>query len=150
MWAEIFNWHGKAPGRARFLWGILVVLLLCGCETVPVTGREQLNLVSSRQLHSMAVDSYSEVLSKHRVVQGTRDARMVKDVGRRIKGAVERFLRDRGRSDRVSGFEWEFNLVMDQNKGGRPIEFLSTHPSDQSRIQDLRKYIEEAMKYYNK
>jgi len=32
--------------------------------------------------------------------------------------------------------------------GNKPPEFLSTHPSEQNRIQQLQKYMPEAMKYY--
>ena len=32
--------------------------------------------------------------------------------------------------------------------GGAPPEFLSTHPTDEKRISDLRKLLPEAMKYY--
>ena len=35
-----------------------------------------------------------------------------------------------------------------QNQGGTPPEFLSTHPADQTRIQDIKNHIPEAMKYY--
>ena len=31
---------------------------------------------------------------------------------------------------------------------GKPPELLSTHPSDQTRMQDLEKYMSEALKYY--
>ena len=37
-----------------------------------------------------------------------------------------------------------------QNQGQAPPEFLSTHPSDQTRINDLNSWIPEAMKYYQK
>jgi predicted Zn-dependent protease len=37
------------------------------------------------------------------------------------------------------------------NKGGqKPPEFLATHPSDENRIKQLQKYMDEALKYYNK
>jgi predicted Zn-dependent protease len=39
--------------------------------------------------------------------------------------------------------------MMDQNKGAPP-EFLSTHPSDQTRIDQLKKHMDKAMQYYNK
>jgi predicted Zn-dependent protease len=35
-------------------------------------------------------------------------------------------------------------------QGGSPPEFLSTHPSDQTRINDITAWIPEAMKYYQK
>ena len=45
----------------------------------------------------------------------------------------------------------EFWQRMSANKnGGGPPEFLSTHPSDVTRINDLEKLIPEAMKYYKK
>ena len=44
---------------------------------------------------------------------------------------------------------WE--RMASQSKGGSPPEFLSTHPSNQTRINDLRtKYIPAAQKYYKK
>ena len=36
------------------------------------------------------------------------------------------------------------------NQGQAPPEFLSTHPSDKTRIEDIKKYLPEAMRYYNK
>lgn len=43
----------------------------------------------------------------------------------------------------------EFWTRMSQNKtGGSPPEFLSTHPSDQTRIANLKKYMPEALRYY--
>jgi predicted Zn-dependent protease len=42
----------------------------------------------------------------------------------------------------------EFWQRMSQNAGARPPEFLSTHPSDENRIQKIKSEIPEAMKYY--
>jgi len=45
----------------------------------------------------------------------------------------------------------EFWKRMSANKkGGSPPEILSTHPSDETRINDLNSWIPEAMKYYKK
>jgi predicted Zn-dependent protease len=37
-----------------------------------------------------------------------------------------------------------------QKKGAQTPEFLSTHPADETRIQDLKKLLPEAMQYYKK
>jgi predicted Zn-dependent protease len=34
------------------------------------------------------------------------------------------------------------------NAGGRPPEFLSTHPHEETRIADIRKHLPEALQYY--
>ncbi|MCX6566644.1 MAG: M48 family metallopeptidase [Candidatus Aminicenantes bacterium] len=39
---------------------------------------------------------------------------------------------------------------MSQNAGTNPPEFLSTHPSDENRMQKIKSEIPEAMKYYKK
>jgi predicted Zn-dependent protease len=44
----------------------------------------------------------------------------------------------------------EFWQRMSQNAGPQPPEFLSTHPSDATRIQKIKSGIPEAMKYYKK
>ena len=45
----------------------------------------------------------------------------------------------------------DFWQRMAQMKGGNePPEFLSTHPSDQTRINDIKKWLPDAMKYYKK
>lgn len=43
---------------------------------------------------------------------------------------------------------WERMSTM--SKGKNPPEFLSTHPAPQKRIKDLKNYMPEALKYYNK
>jgi len=44
----------------------------------------------------------------------------------------------------------DFWQRMSQNAGGSPPEFLSTHPSDASRIRKIQSEIPEAMRYYKK
>ena len=44
----------------------------------------------------------------------------------------------------------DFWTRMAAQGGGKPPEFLSTHPSDETRIADIKKHLPEALKYYNK
>ncbi|MGV3640897.1 MAG: M48 family metallopeptidase [Adhaeribacter sp.] len=44
---------------------------------------------------------------------------------------------------------WE-RMAAQKGSGGAPPEFLSTHPSDATRINDLKRLMPEAMKYYKK
>jgi predicted Zn-dependent protease len=44
----------------------------------------------------------------------------------------------------------EFWERMAVGKDGEPLEFLSTHPSSQTRINNLKSWIPEAMRYYKK
>jgi predicted Zn-dependent protease len=40
--------------------------------------------------------------------------------------------------------------MAEQSKGNKPPELLSTHPSDETRINDIKAFMPEAMKYYRK
>jgi len=112
----------------------LFLIFLASCATVPVTGRNQLNLVPSDQLMSMSADSYRQFLQQNQVVTGTQDARMVQRVGRRVARAVEEYLRQQGKSELIQGFDWEFNLVKDDNinafamPGGKVVVFSGMLP----------------------
>lgn len=44
----------------------------------------------------------------------------------------------------------EFWERMSKSGGQKPPEIMSTHPSDETRIQTLKDFLPEAMKYYNK
>lgn len=55
------------------------------------------------------------------------------------------FMAMAGYDPRVAVNFWE---RMASNKGGAPPEFLSTHPSDRTRIQNIQSLLPDAMKYY--
>jgi len=100
-------------GRAGIIASIAILIL--SCQTVPITGRQQLSLFPSETILSMSYRSYSEFLSKHKVVRDTEESRMVKRVGARIQHAVEAYFRSHGLTDRLAGYDWEFNLVEDKS-----------------------------------
>ena len=82
------------------------------CHRNPITGRNQLTLVSEKDVQSMALTEYQKFLSTNKVAPVTdENTKMVKRVGRRIADAIDTFYRGRGLTDALKGYNWEFNLV---------------------------------------
>ena len=94
---------------ALLLCGIL--LQVSGCSTVAITGRKQLNLIPDGEMLSMSSSQYGEFMKEAKPSRDTASARLVKRVGQRIQGAVEKYFRDRGMAAELNGYAWEFNLV---------------------------------------
>lgn len=89
----------------------IFVLLLLACATNPLTGRQSLSLVSNAQLFPQAFAQYDQVLKESQVDKTSSDAKMIKNVGQRIKYAAERFYAELGMSQVLQGYEWEFTLI---------------------------------------
>lgn len=90
---------------------LALLLLLAACYKNPVTGRSSLNLVDETTMRTMANQQYASFLSTNRPQQGTKDVEMVKRVGQRIATAVQQYLTSKGEQQLISGYQWEFNLV---------------------------------------
>lgn len=90
-----------------------VIALLAGCTTNAITGRKQLALFPESSLQQEALSQYQAFLSQNKVVsQGTnKDAEMVKRVGTRIAQAITAYYGQKGQSQELEGYQWEFNLV---------------------------------------
>lgn len=91
-----------------------LLLTVSSCTTVPITGRSQLNLVPDSMMNSMALQSYRDFISENKLSDNAQQTQMVKNVGDRIRQAVERYSRENDLS--LEGYEWEFNLVEDDAK----------------------------------
>jgi predicted Zn-dependent protease len=91
----------------------LCVLLFFSCTTVPITGRQSLNLVPDSELMTMSLQQYQEVLQKSKLSQDQQKVQMVRTVGNRIARATEDLLRQRGMESEVKNYKWEFNLIQD-------------------------------------
>lgn len=90
---------------------IFIIYLVAACNTVPITGRRQLNLLPGTQMRAMATDQYQQFLSEAQLIKNTEEARMLSDVGARISKAVEAYLIENGDKELIEDFSWEFNLV---------------------------------------
>lgn len=88
-------------------------LIATACTTNAITGRSQLSLVSESTLQQEAVTQYRTFLTQNKVVSSSnnKDAEMVKRVGTRIANAITKYYADKGLSNELEGYNWEFNLV---------------------------------------
>jgi len=102
--------------RANYMKLLLffIIVFITACQTVPITGRQQLNIIPSETVLSMSYTNYHEFLSTHEIIKDTQEAQMVKRVGQRIRHAVETYFSQNNLSGRLSGYKWEFNLVEDK------------------------------------
>ncbi|HUX97423.1 MAG TPA: M48 family metallopeptidase [Bacteroidales bacterium] len=94
-----------------FLSLYLIVILLDACTTVPLTGRRQLSLVPESDMISMSFNNYSEFMKTNPVSTDKANVAFVQSVGRDISEAVIKYFADNNLSSRLSGYQWEFNLV---------------------------------------
>jgi predicted Zn-dependent protease len=92
---------------------IAIILIVESCATVPVTGRKQLDLVSSSEINTMSATQYQEVITKGPLSKNVEQTEMIRRVGTRIQKAVEQYMASKGWSDQLAGFNWEFNLIQD-------------------------------------
>lgn len=88
-------------------------LLLCGCGSVPVTGRKQILLVSDQDVLASSLTQYNDYMKSAPKSTNKTQTAMVTRVGKKIAAATEQYLRDNGMADEVKNFSWEFNLVKD-------------------------------------
>jgi predicted Zn-dependent protease len=117
----------------------LLLFILVACEKVPITGRKQVNLVAESEMIGMSLTSYKEFLTKNPPVSDANaDAQLVKKVGNNIAKAVEAFMKDKGLSSRLKGYQWEFNLVNDKTvnawcmPGGKVVVYSGLLPVTQT------------------
>jgi predicted Zn-dependent protease len=92
---------------------LIVLLLVHACATVPVTGREQLDLVDNTEIIQMSSQQYQEVLKQSKLSSNAQQTAMIRSVGAKIQRAVESYMASKGLSSQLQGFNWEFNLIDD-------------------------------------
>ena len=99
-------------GNIKFL-PLLLLFLMVSCTTVPISGRKQLSLVSNDKLIQMSAQQYGQVLQESELSQNEEWSSMIATVGLNIQQAVEQYFIDRGKAGYLSSYQWEFNLLED-------------------------------------
>ena len=91
-----------------------VAVLFISCASVPLTGRNRIMLVSDNEVLSSSLTQYNEYMTTATKSTNATQAAMVQRVGKKIAAATEKFLSDNGLSNEVAMYQWEFNLVKDE------------------------------------
>jgi len=126
----------RSRGRSMAAIALLpaLVVLLTSCAKVPITGRQQLNLIPGAQINSLAGEEYDQFLASHTRSNDAAATAQVRRVGQRIAGAVERFYAQRGEQQELEGYAWEFNLIQDDQMnafampGGKVVVYTGILP----------------------
>ena len=84
--------------------GLLGGALLSACSTAPVTGRQQLMLVSESQAQEMGIQAYKETLGKSKLSHDPKYLDQVRRVGARVAQAAQK-----------PDYKWEFNVLDEPN-----------------------------------
>jgi predicted Zn-dependent protease len=117
---------------------IAVSSLVWACSTVPITGRRQLSLVPDSEIMAMSFTQYDQFLKENKLSTNREQTAMIKNVGSRISTAVESYFAQKGWSDQLSSFQWEFNLVEDDTPnawcmpGGKVVFYTGILPITQN------------------
>ncbi|HEY9542501.1 M48 family metallopeptidase [Prevotella sp.] len=128
--------------KIKFLLLSLVALTLfsaCGTTSVvPVTGRKHTLLVSDAEVLSLSNQEYTKYMRSAKRSSNAANTAMVQRVGKRLATAVEGYLRNNGMGSEIQNFQWEFNLVADQNvnafcmPGGKIVVYEGLLPITQN------------------
>ncbi|OGU58239.1 MAG: peptidase M48 [Ignavibacteria bacterium RIFOXYB2_FULL_35_12] len=94
-----------------FLPIIIFSIIGISCSTVAITGRKQLNIIPDSEMLSMSFQQYDEFIKTNKLSANVNNTNMVKRAGSNIQNAVQRYFAENNMSDRLNGYNWEFNLV---------------------------------------
>ncbi len=94
---------------------LFLSLIFISCATAPLTGRRQIKFVSDESLVQSSVAQYNQMIAQLRannlLANNTAQGKRVAQIGRRVTGAVEKYLRENGMADKLQYLNWEFNLI---------------------------------------
>jgi predicted Zn-dependent protease len=116
----------------------LLTMVCASCSQVAITGRSQLNIIPDSTMNQMSLTEYQTFLKENKLSTNASDTAMVQRVGLKIADAVERYCRANGMDDRVSGFNWEFNLIESKDinawamPGGKVVVYTGILPVTQN------------------
>lgn len=92
----------------------VVFLFIVSCSTVPITGRQRINIVSDAEILPASFAQYEGFLKENKISTNTKATNELQSVGLNISKAVDKFMRANGMVSEANSYRWEFNLIDDE------------------------------------
>ncbi len=125
----------------RILLLLVAAIVFSACGTsrvVPVTGRRQKVYSNNSEILTQSLTQYKNYVGSAKLSTNAANTAMVKRVGQKLASAVETYLRNNGYADEVNNYNWEFNLVADNQvnafcmPGGKIVVYEGLLPVTQT------------------
>ena len=132
MYKGCFNL--KTLKMKKFISLSLLMLFMISCSTVPITGRQRLNLVSDAEILPASFAQYEGFLKENKLSNDAKMTNEIQIVGKNISQAVDKFMRANGMVSEANSYRWEFNLIEDKAKnawcmpGGKVVFYTGILP----------------------
>jgi predicted Zn-dependent protease len=93
------------PSCSSMVATMMAAIAFAACETVPYTGRSQLQLISPQQESEMGVQAFQQIVGKAKLSNDAASSEMVTRVGKRIAAVT-------GHPE----YQWEYRLIQDDKQ----------------------------------
>jgi predicted Zn-dependent protease len=127
------NTH-KISIMKKYITVICIAFLLIECSTVPITGRKRFIPVDDAQVLPTSFAQYKGFLEENQKSKDVRKTKEIRDVGKRISEAVDKFMRANKMKSDADAYRWEFNLIEDKTinawcmPGGKVVFYTGILP----------------------
>ncbi len=111
-----------------------LAIILQSCTSVPITGRNRINLVSDEQILPSSFAQYEKFLAENKKSTDKEKTEELVAIGNKISKAVDQFMRANGMVKEAEGYKWEFNLIEDETvnawcmPGGKVVFYTGILP----------------------
>jgi predicted Zn-dependent protease len=108
--------------------------LFIACSTVPITGRSRVNFVNDSKVLPTSFAQYKGFLAENKLSTDKKLTNQIKDIGKNISEAVDRFMRANDMTSEANSYKWEFNLIQDKTinawcmPGGKVVFYTGIMP----------------------
>lgn len=93
---------------------LLFIFFFEMCSTVPISGRKRVNFVSDAKVLPASFAQYSTFLAENKVSKNLKKTKELKNIGKKVAAAVDRFMRANNMVKEADAYQWDFNLIEDK------------------------------------